>query len=266
MGQDKSQSSPYDSLSDYCLVDHWEKLEGVNIPSTPKWWLRGALMAMDRRMHFTGVRGALWQMLGVTRSPRNPNICNLCFIHMEAGRLSEVTVLFADCRGFTTLMREQGPEAVRPLVDGFFRRCHGIVVGQDGIVDHFLGDAVLALFNVPIHHEDHVARAVMAAVEIQKTPEQHGPLRVGIGITSGLAFTGMVGSNNCGDYTALGDAVNLAARLQGEAAPGEVLLDEAAYLHVKDVFPFANERAVQVKGISGKIKAYPLDVAGTGGL
>lgn len=168
-------------------------------------------------------------------------------------------------------MHERGPQVVRPLVDRFFRRCSRVVVANDGIVDHFLGDAVLALFNVPIRHEDHVTRAVRAAIEIQMplpdTAALQGEdslLKVGIGITTGLAFTGMVGSNNCSDYTALGNAVNLAARLQGEAGPGEVLLGEAAYLRVKDTFSFGNERVVQVKGISEMINAYPLDLAGLG--
>ena len=64
-------------------------------------------------------------------------------------------------------MRERGPEVVRPLVDEFFRRCSDIVISHDGIVDHFLGDAVMAFFNVPIQHEDHVARAVSAATQIK---------------------------------------------------------------------------------------------------
>ena len=198
------------------------------------------MMYVDRKMHFEGPFGGLRKMLGVTRSPKNPNICNLCGYHWEAGRLAEVSVLFADCRGFTTLMEERGPEAVRSMVDLFFRRSREIVIGYDGIVDHFLGDAVMAFFNVPIHHDDHVAKAVRAAVDIQRaTPEtnkalgQDGLLKVGIGIATGLVATGTVGSSSCNDYTAVGNSVNLASRLQGAATPGEILVDGGAYEFVR---------------------------------
>ena len=109
---------------------------------------------------------------------------------------------------------------MKPLVDEFFRRCRDIVVSRDGIGDHFMGDAVLALFNVPIQHDDHIARAISAATEIQLAMPainaavgEKDLLKVGIGITTGLAYTGVVGSDNCSDYTALGDTVNRAARM-----------------------------------------------------
>ena len=101
-------------------------------------------------------------------------------------------------------MHERGPQEVRPLVDEFFRRCSEIVVSQDGIIDHFMGGAVLALFNVPIQHKDHIARAVRAASQIQAVVphinaslKEEGLLKVGVGVTTGLAFTGVVGSDNC---------------------------------------------------------------------
>ncbi|MBM3945684.1 MAG: adenylate/guanylate cyclase domain-containing protein, partial [SAR202 cluster bacterium] len=158
-------------------------------------------------------------------------------------------MLFADCRGFTKMMHEHGPQAVRPVIDRFFRVCSGIVVAQDGIIDHFLGDAVLAFFNVPIRHEDHAARAVRAALEIQKAVAAFdlpfgGRLQVGMGITTGMAYTGVVGSDSCSDYTALGDAVNIASRIQGHAAPGEVLVAEETYLRAKDAFRFGQQRAL----------------------
>ena len=108
------------------------------------------------------------------------------------GHLSDTTVLFADCRDFTRLTHERGPEVITPLIDEFFRRCSDIVVAQDGILDNFRGDAVLAFFNVPLRREDHVARAITAATRIQlAVPEINAKLggedliRVGIGITTG---------------------------------------------------------------------------------
>ena len=174
-------------------------------------------------------------------------------------------MLFADCRGFTTLMHARGPEAVKPLIDAFFRKCSEVVISQDGIVDPFLGDAALAFFNAPIRHEDHVARAVTVATQIQlgvlrvgAVAGEEGPLEVGIGISTGLAFTGTVGSNDCKDYTAIGDVVNIAARLQGHAEPGEVLVTEEVYKAVGRAFPNARERLVELKGIPKPVRAYAL--------
>ena len=177
-----------------------------------------------------------------------------------------MTVLFADCRGFTALMRERGPEAVRPLVDELFRRSGEIVVDHEGIVDHFLGDAVMAFFNVLILREDHIAQAISAATQIQsataaiKDPETgEQPFRVGVGVGTGLAITGKVGSESCNAYTALGDVVNVASRLQGEAAGGETLVTEEVYDAVRNSFTDAQERTLELKGISEPVKTYLLN-------
>ena len=258
-------------LSDHCLSDHSAAPEKP--PRTPLWTARGALLSIDRRMHFTGLRGAAWRSLGVTRSPRNPNVCNLCATHVEAGRLSEVSVAFADCRGYTTLMRERGPSAVQPVMDEFFRTCSAIVFRHHGIVDHFLGDAVLALFNVPIRRDDHPALAVQTAIEIQRAVPainarlgEGDLLKVGVGVSVGLAYCGTVGSKDCKDYTALGDAVNIASRLQGEAAPGEIIMTEVAYAFVRDAYPHAVERTATLKGVDEPVKAYVLNPGSSLGL
>ena len=137
---------------------------------------------------------------------------------------------------------------------------------HDGIVDHFLGDAVLALFNAPVRHEDHARRAVEAAREIQAAmPEintaagEEGLLQVGIGVSTGLAYTGVVGSDNCSDYTALGDTVNIASRLQGEAAGGEVLVTEEVFAKLGDDAGVGH-RTLRLKGISEPVEAYTLSV------
>ena len=150
-------------------------------------------------------------------------------------------------------------------MDEFFRRCSDIVVNHDGIVDHFMGDAVMAFFNVPIRHEDHIARAISAAVQVQLAVAdinvsvgEEDLLKVGIGISTGLAYAGMVGSNDCKDYTAMGDVVNIASRLQSQAAPGEILVDDHVYQHVQSDFPNAQERLLELKGISEPVQAYSL--------
>ena len=174
-------------------------------------------------------------------------------------------MLFADFRGYTTLVRERGPEAVRPYVDEFFRKSSDIIIKNDGIVDHFLGDAVMAFFNVPIKHDDHILKAIAAATQIQmsitdinKSLGKEDVLKVGAGVSTGFAYVGVVGSDRCSDYTALGDALNIASRLQGEAAPGEVIVDGQVYEVVASAFPNAQERMFKLKGIEEPVKAYSL--------
>jgi len=182
------------------------------------------------------------------------------------GRLCEVTVLFADARGFTALIHEHGPEKITPYIDEFFQRCAAIVIKYDGIVDHFRGDAVLAFFNVPIKRDNHVDRAIKAAKEIQMAvPEinqvrgETEVLKVGIGITTGWGLATTVGSNTCTDYTIMGDVANIASRLQGIANPGEILVSDEVYDAVRDIYPGADQRAIVLKGIDHPLQAFSLD-------
>lgn len=173
--------------------------------------------------------------------------------------------MFADVRNYTRLMHERGPQVVTPLVDDFVRRARETIVEHDGILDRYLGDAVLSLFNVPVRRSDHVLRAVHAAAQIQRmVPEINARaggeqlLQVGIGINTGVSFTGIVGSTSCDDYTALGDAVNIASRLQSEAAPGEILVTAEAYKFVSDEYPDAVAKTLTLKGIDDPVEAYVL--------
>ena len=139
------------------------------------------------------------------------------------------------------------------------------MVSHDGILDNFRGDAVLAFFNVPIRHEDHVARAITAATQIQLAVPQINDklgggdlLRVGVGVTTGMALASLVGSDDCKDYTVMGDVVNIGSRLQGLAGPGEILVSEEVYHSVRNAFPNARERVLELKGIGDPVRAYSL--------
>jgi adenylate cyclase len=193
-------------------------------------------------------------------------------LHWEAGRLSEVTVLFADCREYTRLTQELGIEKLIPVTEEFFKTSAEVIREQHGIVDRFLGDAVMAFFNVPIKHDDHVLRAVNAAFQIQEgvmrinaTLNGVFVLGVGIGIATGTALTSNMGSTNCSDYTMVGDSINIASRLQGQAAPGEVLVTEDVYKAISAAFPGAMRAEYVLKGISPPVAAYRLvrDVSAT---
>ncbi len=176
-----------------------------------------------------------------------------------------MTALFADIRGFTALTQEQGPELATRLVTELYQRSTQIVVRHDGIMDKFLGDGFLAFFNVPIHREDHVAMAVSVAQEIQAlVPEinkEFGEahlLNVGIGVASGMAYASLIGSEDCKDYTVMGDTVNIGSRLQAVAASGEIVVSGDAYAKVRDAYPDASQRSVTLKGIKGPVEVYSL--------
>ena len=132
-------------------------------------------------------------------------------------------------------------------------------------MDRLLGDAAMAFFNVPIKHGDHVARAVNAALAIQDgikringMPGKEFVLGVGIGIATGQALTTKLGSTSCNDYTLVGDAINIASRLQDAAGPGEILLTQDAYDVVRADFPSPKRHEYQLKGIDEPVVAYAI--------
>jgi adenylate cyclase len=163
------------------------------------------------------------------------------------------------------LTRELGIEKLAPVTEEFFKTSAAVIREQHGIVDRLLGDGVMAFFNVPIKHDDHVLRAVDAAFRIQATVQQINAtldgvfvLGVGIGIATGTALATNMGSTNCNDYTMVGDSINIASRLQGQAAPGEVLVTADAYKAISATFPRAIRVEYWLKGISQPVAAHRL--------
>jgi len=151
------------------------------------------------------------------------------------------------------------------MVHEFFRQSSAAIIGHDGIVDNFRGDAVLAFFNVPIKHEDYIERAITVAERMQaavpRINDRFGHpnlLQVGMAITAGMVYTSVIGSEDCKDYTVMGDAVNLCARLQDQAGPGEILASYEVYRTLRDRYPDAREVVMRVKGIQANIRAYTL--------
>ena len=139
------------------------------------------------------------------------------------------------------------------------------MIKHDGIIDHFRGDAVLAFFNVPIKHEDHVERVLSVARKIQQAVpninlnrDQEDLLKVGVGITTGWGLTATVGSNLCKDYTVMGDVANIAARIQGMAAPGEIIVTADVYEQIRAEFPDAEKSDLELRGISHPVTVHTI--------
>jgi len=164
--------------------------------------------------------------------------------------------MFVDVRGFTTLAERLSPAEVAARLNRFYALATNAVFRYDGTLDKMVGDQVMAFFGAPLHQHDHPRRALETALEIVRevTVEKEG-LQVGAGIATGEAFVGNVGEGAVRDYTVLGDTVNVAARLQGAAAAGEILITEESYSFVAPQFPDAPRRELELKGKSGTVAA-----------
>ena len=181
------------------------------------------------------------------------------------GERKQVSVLFADCVGFTAMSAKLDPEDLHAVMDGCFARITEAVHRYEGTVNQFTGDGVMALFGAPIAHEDHAVRAVAAALAIQTAHREYAetlrrtrgldlPLR--IGINTGPVVVGRIGDDLRMDYTAQGETVNLASRLQGLAPPGGVLISEATERLVNGYFVTTDTGAHPVKGIDRPVHAF----------
>ena len=162
-----------------------------------------------------------------------------------------MSVVFCDVTGSTALGERSDPEALRALLAGYFERMRGIVESHGGSVEKFIGDAVMAVFGVPQLHEDDALRACRAAVEMRDALPELG-IQGRIGVNTGEVVTGTE------ERLATGDAVNVAARLEQAARPGEVLVGDATLRLVRSAVEVGERRLLELKGKSDAVPAYPL--------
>jgi len=166
------------------------------------------------------------------------------------------TVLFADIVGSTAFGEAHDPEIVREALARTFATWRQILTAHGGTVEKFIGDAVMAVFGVPVAHEDDPERAVRAAFALRDRmdAEADHPFDIRIGIASGEVVSG--GAEDGGQFLVTGPSVNLAARLQAAAAPGEILVDPMTRKLTRHVVAYENGRPIEAKGI-GRIEACP---------
>lgn len=176
----------------------------------------------------------------------------------------EVTVLFADIRGFTSFSQDLAPEDVVRQLNSLLEVMVKCTFENEGTLDKFIGDAILVLFNAPLDQPDHSLRAVRTAVSIQQGLRGHGSgLGVGIGVHRGVAVVGNIGTPQRMEYTAIGSTVNIASRLCDLARAGEVVVSEAVQSELKGSFESTALGEVQVKGIDTPLQIAKIKLAET---
>jgi adenylate cyclase len=174
------------------------------------------------------------------------------------GEAREITVVMSDIRGYTALTEELGAAQIVQLLNQYFTILVDAVIANEGVVDKFMGDAMLCWFGAPVPQADHSQRAMRAAVVMMEEAARWNarrvesglvPVATGVGVASGRVVVGNIGSERRLEYTAIGDAVNLASRLCSKAGEGEILVSDAVRRAVVDV-TFEDVGPVEVKGIS----------------
>jgi len=175
----------------------------------------------------------------------------------KAGQRREITILFSDIRGFTTLSERLPPERVVELLNRYFGRQVEVILRHGGCLDKFIGDAIMAFWGAPLDDPDHARHAVMAALEMSEQLEafkrevgsEGTVFDVGVGLNSGPVIVGMMGSENKREYTAIGDAVNLASRIEGlTKGVARILVSEETMRRCGGAFDFADRGLHPVKG------------------
>lgn len=174
-----------------------------------------------------------------------------------------ITVLFADLRGFTTLSEANAPETVVDLLNRFFTLMSEVIFRHGGTLDKYIGDGVLALFGAPYATERDAVKAVRAAIDMQRAVQVFNQelvaagqahIGVGIGINTGSAIVGFIGSESRLDYTAIGDTVNTAARLEHLAKAGQIIISEHTMQALDASVSYTQLEAVQVKGRTARMQ------------
>ena len=178
----------------------------------------------------------------------------------------EVGVLFADMRGYTALAERRSPEEVARFLNRFYAVAARVLADHDALIDKLVGDEVMALFLMAFTGPRYMEKMVSAAEALLRGVgygSREGPwLPLGVGVDFGLAFVGNVGSGEVKDFTAIGDVVNTAARLQGEAKGGQLVISERVYTAVEGRYAGASRVELELKGKSEPVPARVVDLAG----
>ena len=213
-----------------------------------------------------------FRVVGIRPSKMNPNICTICemmFTRMMKARTVTIdaTILFADLRGYTRLSQSMPAAEVATLLDDFYDRCAAAIWEHDGLLNKTIGDAVMAIFNFPMGHGDHPRQAVLAARQMQRSfaaqrtrfvgalGTEGDEFGIGVGIHAGEVSFGEFGHSHR-DLTAIGTVVNVAARAQSVARPGQILVTQAVHDQAQAELQGSSARDYALKGFDRPIALY----------
>ena len=202
-----------------------------------------------------------------------PQVAQLLLEDSQSDRLQGVeqfaAILFADIRGFTTLAERLEAREVVSLLNEFFTDMSAVIIEQRGTLDKFIGDCIMALFGAPQESSNPAAEAVQAAIQMQSAMAELNLSRlarnlpqfeVGIGIHVGQAVVGNIGSADRVQYTAIGDTVNVAARLVGKAAPGQILVSDAVQAALPNgAYQFTGLGELDLKGRTARLPVFSVE-------
>src|SRR5512138_950804 len=241
--------------------EEWYKMltEGEPIPRR-LYHIHGLLPADPRckicGSPFRGWGGFIMHLMGRDQSRYNPRFCEKCQVFEHPGGAEvPLTMLFADVRGSTSLAESMSAREFSQLINRFYKVATHVLIQSDAMVDRLMGDEAIGLFLPGFSGPDHPRRAIEAAQELLRLTghrEANGPwLPVGVGVHTGPAFVGVVGSeDSTADFTALGDNVNITARLASQAGAGEILVSDATCFAAGINAVALEHRQLELKGKS----------------
>jgi adenylate cyclase len=253
------------------IEEEWYKMltEGEPVPRHIYHFL--GLLPSDPRCKlcaapFKSWGGFIMHLLGRDQSRYNPRFCEKCkaFEHPGGAEIT-LSMLFADVRGSTRLAEQMSAREFSRLINRFYSVASHVLIQTDAMVDRLMGDEAIGLYIPGFSGPEHSRRAIEAAQELLRLTghrDSKGPwIPVGVGVHTGPAFVGVVGEEQSAmDFTALGDSVNITARLASEAGPGEILISDAAYSAANMTIQNLEHRQLDLKGKSEAIGVHVLQV------
>ncbi|MGZ9165653.1 MAG: adenylate/guanylate cyclase domain-containing protein [Anaerolineales bacterium] len=214
---------------------------------------------------YHGIGAPIMRILGKGPSRLTPQLCRQCFDYASqyiGGAEVELTMLFADIRGSTPLAESMSPTAYSQLISRFFATASELLIQSDALVDRLVGDQVIGMYTPGFAGPGHRQLAIRAAKALLRATGHDSPegrwIPVGVGVHTGIAFLGSVGSNGgATDVTVLGDAPNITARLSSAAGAGEILISQNAYVPNMNLHSL-EQRQLELKGKSQPVNVYVL--------
>ncbi|HEU0297605.1 MAG TPA: adenylate/guanylate cyclase domain-containing protein [Anaerolineales bacterium] len=254
------------------VEEQWYKMltEGEPLPR-PIYHLHG-LLPTDPRCKlcgapFKGWGGFIMHLMGRDQSRYNPRFCEKCKVFEHPGGAEvTLTMLFADVRGSTALAEQMSAREFSQLINRFYKVATHILIQTDALVDRLMGDEAIGLYIPGFAGPQHPRKAIEAAQDLLRLTGHRDPkgpwLPVGIGIHTGRAFVGVVGSEeSTADFTALGDNVNITARLASQAGPGEILISDSACAAADIGLENLEHRQLELKGKSEPIGVHVVHIS-----